>query len=163
VTRHLLGALSCVMVSMVVSACDSSEAVFSRDGSVEPERGTGGASGATDAASSGGGASLPFGAVSCGGETCLAGTAAVQSTGCCTDSGGCGLRIVLSSKCLSKKLRGGVDNRCPAFEIPGKLTLPGCCSPTGCGALATFDDIGCIPNADLGRMAVACVPDVPFD
>ena len=161
-TRHLCGTLCCAVASVVVAACDSSTVTVAPDGSVPPGGGSGGVPGTTDAGSSGG-ATLPFGAVSCGGETCLAGTSSVQSTGCCTDSGECGLRIVLSSKCLSKKLPGGVDNRCPAFEIPGKITMPGCCSPTGCGALANFDQIGCIPNADLGRDEAACVPDVPFD
>jgi hypothetical protein len=126
--------------------------------------GNGGApSGRDAAASSGGGSSLPFGAVSCGDATCLPGTSSVQSSACCTDSNECGLRTVLSSKCLSKNERGGVDNRCAPLEIHGMITLPGCCSPAGCGAYATFDQIGCIPNPDLGLDEVPCTPDVPFD
>jgi hypothetical protein len=171
VTRRLLGgpfaALACSAALAVTSACSGGGgARFSSDASAGSESGAanGGAGPSQgDDAAAGGGPSLPFGAVSCGGETCLAGTSAVQSTACCTDLGACGVRIVLSSKCLSKKERGGVDNRCAAFEIQGKITLPGCCSPSGCGALATFDQIGCIPNADLGRAEVACTPDVPFD
>jgi len=99
---------------------------------------------------------------SCGGVVCTLGTASVQSFPCCTDSGECGLRIVISPKCLPRNLKGGADSRCAPFEIPGQLTLPGCCSPAGCGALATFDQIGCIPNPDVGRATVDCVPDVPF-
>jgi hypothetical protein len=117
----------------------------------------GGSSGPPDAASMG---PPPF---SCGGVVCQLGSSGVQSFPCCTDdTGECGLRVVISQKCLARHLRGGADSRCAPFEIPGQLTLPGCCSPSGCGALATFDQIGCIPNADVGRPSVDCTPDVPF-
>jgi hypothetical protein len=99
---------------------------------------------------------------SCGGVVCATGTSSVQSFPCCTDGGECGLRVVISPKCFPRNLKGGVDSRCAPFEIPGQITLPGCCSPSGCGALASFDQIGCIPNSDLGRATVDCVPDVPF-
>jgi hypothetical protein len=155
-------------VCAVCAGCDSSHASFADDAAVgspmeasAPARGTGGAASEADAATSTGG-SLPPGTASCGGTLCQPGTSSVQSTACCTDSNECGLRIVLSSSCLPKKAPGGVDSRCAPFDIEGKITLPGCCSPTGCGALATFDDLGCIPNSDLSRATVPCTPDTPF-
>ena len=166
---RLRALFACAAGITAVSACGVigrdylrfTDASLTEDGATT---GNGGAPSSRDASAGfGGGSSLPFGAVTCGGATCLRGTSSVQSTACCTDSDECGLRTVLSSKCLPKNERGGVDNRCAPLDIQGKVTLPGCCSPAGCGAYATFDQIGCISNPDLGLEAVPWTPDVPFD
>jgi hypothetical protein len=137
----------------------------SRDAGAESDGDGGGKAGASaggSAATDAGPSVAPRDAV-CGGVTCHPGTSSVESSACCTDSDDCGLRLVISPSCLTRNEKGGVDSRCAPFEIPGMLTLPGCCSPTGCGALANFDSLGCLPNPSLGRATVPCTPDVPFE
>ncbi len=158
-------ACAACLVAAAIAGCDSSAGHDpSMDGSASRVA-SGGATGRNPV--DGGGASdagqtVPPGFAVCGGVTCRPGTSSVQSSACCTDANACGLRIVLSMSCLATHEKGGVDSRCAPFELPGQMTLPGCCSPSGCGALAEFDGIGCIPNTVLGRATVACVPDVPF-
>jgi len=157
------------LVAAAIAGCDSSAG---HDPSMDGSAGrvaSGGATGrnpvdggGASGASSDAGQTVPPGFAVCGGVTCSPGTSSVQSSACCTDANACGLRIVLSMSCLATHEKGGVDSRCAPFELPGQMTLPGCCSPSGCGALAEFDGIGCIPNTVLGRATVACVPDVPF-
>jgi hypothetical protein len=150
------------MLVIVGTGCDSGARRDALgDGAASTSSGRGGASGGNESAEAAAPPVAPGDAV-CNGTTCHPGTSGVQSTACCTDTSECGLRIVLSPECLSRNEKGGVDARCAPFEIPGQLTLPGCCSPTGCGALATSDNLGCIPNAALSRTTVPCTPDVPF-
>jgi hypothetical protein len=85
--------------------------------------------------------------------------ASTESFACCNDSGGCGLRLPLSTKCFGKNQPGHTNPVCKPYEIQGKVQYTGCCSPTGCGALVTTAGIGCVPNTDLALPAVACVFD----
>jgi hypothetical protein len=162
----------------LAAACSSSGAVASGQA---PDGGAGGASGGSaGAAAGGGGASAggkggrsgtaTGGAVSavpplqCGGATCSAvDTGVVESKPCCTAANACGVQLVLSTTCLPPKQPGGASPLCPAFDIAGKITMPGCCGPKGCGALATFGSLGCIPNADLGLAAAPCTPSRGVD
>jgi len=104
--------------------------------------------------------------VTCGGEKCTLpiGGGIERLKTCCTDSGGCGLKLPNVDKCLPRDLPGSpLAPECPAstFTTPGGDVLAKCCGPNGCGALDPF--LGCVPNPDLGGKAQACTYDPTND
>lgn len=167
--RSLLGSVLVVVVG-VATACGSS----TKDGLGGSPSGTagatatagaggaagssgGGAAGASTAGKSGAGG-LSVTQVQCGSAVCSSSTdPSVEASACCTAQVACGYRLPISSKCLSTKMPGHVNPVCAPYSIAGKLQLPGCCSPTGCGARVTIMGIGCVANPDLGLDPVACV------
>ena len=107
-----------------------------------------------------------LGGVVCGGDTCTttsAGTG-VDAYPCCTKDDTCGVKLALSATCLPRNQFGTVNDDCETYEIPNLITMPGCCGSDGCGARATFENLGCISNANLGKPRVACNQDgTPVD
>jgi hypothetical protein len=97
------------------------------------------------------------GGVVCGGDTCTttAGTG-VEAYPCCTKDDTCGVKLPLSVACLPRNQFGTVNDDCETYEIPNLITMPGCCGSDGCGARATFENLGCISNANLGKPKVPC-------
>jgi hypothetical protein len=143
-----------VIALLVACSSDGSDKAGSPDASVEG----GGGSGSGGRANTGGAAPGAGGkVVVCGGETCqLHNASGVDSESCCTDDGACGVHVVFLPGCLPQNRAGGIFPTCEMYTVPAKITMPGCCGPDGCGAFATFDSLGCIPNVDLGRPKVAC-------
>lgn len=164
--------VACAVVSCGVAACSSSSG-----GGVRPDGGgsgggtssggasaTGGASSGSGGAASGGAAATggassgSGGAVVCGGEACKTtsdGTG-VDAHPCCTADGACGVKLPISVACLPRNQFGTVNQFCDSYDLPGPITLPGCCGSDGCGARTTIENLGCISNAHLGRAKVAC-------
>lgn len=157
-TKSMIRASALGALLGVFAACSSGDSGGGGAAKDAGSDGQGAGSGGAGGAGTGGATGTPFPGAHCGSLTCgvVNDTAGVQSKACCTDTNECGVQTVLSPKCLSTKEPGGPSPACATFDIPGKITMPGCCGPQGCGALATFGDLGCIPNADLGRAAVAC-------
>jgi hypothetical protein len=117
-------------------------------------KGSGGASQGGGAAGAGGNIFEPV----CGGTKCEPPdqSGGLQAYACCTPDDACGIRVPVSPDCLPFKMPGHINPACPSYEYPGKIVMPGCCSPIGCGALATFENVGCIPNERLQKAHLDC-------
>jgi hypothetical protein len=173
-TARLATGVLLLAASIVAAACGSSTNDTkggTRDAGLGGARAAGGGSnsgtggisgGASGGASAGGGGTggLSITMVRCGDAVCSPlKEASTESFACCNDTGGCGLRLPISSKCFSKNQPGHTNPVCKAYEVSGKVQFTGCCSPTGCGALVTTAGIGCVPNPDLDLPPVSCVFD----
>ena len=73
----------------------------------------------------------------------------LQVSPCCTKDDTCGVRIPLSATCLPRNQFGTTNPDCVDYVQENVITLPGCCGKDGCGARATFENLGCISNQNL--------------
>ncbi len=131
-----------VTAMWAAGACSSDETSSSTDGGVKT--GTGGQPNTSGSVGM------------CGTNPCLrpAGAENERIKTCCTDTNGCGLKLPEASKCLAQQ-PGYQSSACPTFtNADASLSLPGCCSPNGCGGLDAY--VGCIENSQLGQPSVAC-------
>jgi hypothetical protein len=160
-------AIACFLAASACSSSSDSDAKGT-DGGDGGGASSGGGSGAGGAASggahasggapgSGGAAPGSGGAVTCGGEECKTspGTG-TEAYPCCTTDGACGVKLPISVTCLPRNQFGTVNQFCDSYDLPGPITLPGCCGSDGCGARMTTEGLGCISNTQLGRPKVAC-------
>jgi hypothetical protein len=163
--------LSLVLLAGVfVIACSSNSAAPAHGGpspdggGAEGGASSGGASSLGGASSAGGASGAGVGGsiqdVPCAGAICkpLA-DQSIESRACCTDAMLCGYRLPISGRCLGTKEPGTINPVCPDFALGGKVSFPGCCSPTGCGALVTIGGIGCVDRTELGLPHLDCVFD----
>jgi hypothetical protein len=78
-------------------------------------------------------------------------------TACCDPENRCG--FAFGETCIASGQEGTIDAACPAVDLFGFLTLPGCCRPDGsCGALEDqIFNFGCFDaNALAGGQTVPC-------
>jgi hypothetical protein len=157
-----------ILFALLPFACSSDEETNkSADGGAGAGQGGrgghGGSAGSSGTAGNGGAAGST--SVTCGGTACTLSVTAgfEQLKACCTDAGGCGLKMPNIAKCLPANMPGTPSADCPlpTFAIPGGNVLPGCCGPSGCGALDSV--LGCIPNSEIGAPAAACTYDPTND
>ena len=165
---HAADALTFVAL-LAAAACSSTNATPAHGTFPDGGDSSGGASGSGGGSSVGGSAGASTGGqgvggsiqdVPCGGTICkpLA-DQSVESRACCTVVNLCGYRLPISGSCLSIKEPGTINPVCPDFALGGKVSFPGCCSPTGFGALVTIGGIGCVDRTELGLTHLDCVFD----